>query len=137
MADSAPRPQPRVLIVDDEEATRLLFARMVSRELDAEVQLAGTSEQALRLARAQAYDAILLDLMMPGIGGLGVLKEIRRDSPNRDTPVIVVSVMPAGEMRDECIAAGADEYLEKPVTRERLAGALESRVQPDFRRAPK
>lgn len=122
--------QPRVLIVDDEEATRLLFARMVSRELDAEVQLAGTSEQALRLARASSYDAILLDLMMPGIGGLGVLKELRRESPNRETPVIVVSVMPASEMRDECISAGANEYLEKPVQRSQLAQALKARVHP-------
>ena len=47
-----------------------------------DAQLAGTCEQALRLAASSAYDAILLDLMMPGIGGLAVLKEIRAASPN-------------------------------------------------------
>ena len=46
---------------------------MLADELDVEAQLAGTCEQALRLAGNYAYDAILLDLLMPGMGGLGVL----------------------------------------------------------------
>jgi len=64
----------RVLVIDDEESTRLLLARMLSQELGAEVQLAGTCEQALRYASTFVYDAILLDLLMPGIGGFGVLR---------------------------------------------------------------
>ena len=72
----------RILIVDDEESIRLLLARVVSTDLHAEVQLAGTCEQAVRLAGNYAYDAILLDLLMPGIGGFAVLKEIRTASAN-------------------------------------------------------
>src|SRR6187431_3842071 len=81
----------RFLVVDDEEGTRLLLARMLSQELGAEVQLAGTCEQALRYASTYVYDAILLDLLMPGIGGFGVLHDIRRNSPNAATPVILVT----------------------------------------------
>jgi DNA-binding response OmpR family regulator len=78
----------RVLVIDDEESTRLLLARILSQDLNAEVQLAGTCEQALRYASAYAYDAILLDLLMPGIGGFGVLHDIRHGSPNAATPVM-------------------------------------------------
>ena len=68
----------RVLIVDDEESMRLFLAHVLTTGLNAEVTLAGTCEQALRLAGNNAYDAILLDLLMPGVGGFEVLAGIRR-----------------------------------------------------------
>ena len=112
----------RVLIVDDEESTRLLLARIVSKDLHAEVQLAGTCEQALRLASNFAYDAILLDLLMPGVGGFSVLKDIRAATPNALTPIIIVSVVSEKSSIDNCLAAGANAYHEKPVRRaERMA----------------
>jgi PleD family two-component response regulator len=75
----------RVLIVDDEESMRLFLARILATGLKAEVTLAGTCEQALRFAANYAYDAILLDLLMPGVGGFEVLAEIRRASANATT----------------------------------------------------
>lgn len=120
--DSAPR--HRILIVDDDESTRLLLARIVSGDLDAEVQLAGTCEQALRLGENYAYDAILLDLLMPGRGGLAVLKDLRAGSPNATTPVVVVSVVSEDKAMQDCMAAGATAYHLKPVRREALIAAL-------------
>lgn len=116
----------RVLIVDDEEATRLLLARILSSELNVEVQLAGTCEQALRLAEESAYDAILLDLLMPGIGGLEVLKEIRSQPPNMATPIVVVTVVSDPGTREECTRAGASAYLVKPVERATLAATVKA-----------
>jgi CheY-like chemotaxis protein len=121
-----PAPRHRLLIVDDEESMRLLLARLVTRGLKAEVQLAGTCEQALRLARNYAYDAILLDLMMPGIGGFEVLREIRRASANMATPILVVSALEDMETNDRCIAAGANGFLVKPVEQKALAYAVKS-----------
>jgi two-component system copper resistance phosphate regulon response regulator CusR len=119
----------RVLIVDDEESMRLLLARILSTELKVEVQLAGTCEQALRLADSYAYDAILLDLLMPGIGGFGVLSEIRASSsPNAATPVIMVSVVSEQDTIDRCIAAGANAYLVKPVKRAELADTVKAQL---------
>src|SRR6266480_7692093 len=100
----------RVLIIDDEESTRLLLARYLSKDLNVEAQLAGTCEQALRFAGNYAYDAILLDLLMPGIGGLGVLAAVRAASPSATTPVIIVSVVAEQETMDRCMAAGANAY---------------------------
>ena len=121
-------PPHRVLIVDDEESTRLLLARLVSQELDVDAQLAGTCEQALRLAAGSTYDAILLDLMMPGIGGLAVLKEIRSAAMNARTPVIVVSIISDPAVMDECMSAGANAYHVKPVRRVELIAELKKRL---------
>ena len=119
-------PRHRMLIVDDEESMRLLIARFLVKGMKAEAQLAGTCEQALRLARNYAYDAILLDLQMPGIGGFEVLKEIRAASANLTTPVMVISVLSDLETNDRCIAAGADGFLVKPVERHALLYAVKA-----------
>jgi len=122
-----PATRHRVLIVDDEESTRLLIARALS-ELQVEAHLAGTCEQALRLAGNYAYDAILLDLLMPGIGGFEVLKEIRRNSANPVTPIIIVSVLAEGSMRDRCMAAGASAYVIKPPERNALIATVKAQI---------
>jgi len=125
----------RVLIVDDEESMRLLLARILVNGLKVEVTLAGTCEQALRLAGNYAYDAILLDLLMPGIGGFEVLREIRRASPNIATPVVIVSVLSDQATKDRCMRAGANAYLVKPVERNALVATV--RAQMASRSTPK
>ena len=122
------KPRHRVLIVDDEESTRLLLARMLSKELKLDAQLAGTCEQALRLAGNYAYDAILLDLLMPGIGGLGVLRKIRSGSPNAATPVIVVSVVVDQATIASCMAAGANAYHAKPIRGAELVATVKAQL---------
>ena len=117
-------PRHRVLIVDDDEATRLLLARILSGELSVEVQLAGTSEQALHLAEESAYDAILLDLRMPGMGGLELLRQIRRGSANMASPVMVVSMLADRETVGRCRDAGADAHLAKPIEERKLVAAV-------------
>jgi len=106
----------------------MLLARLLTKELNVEAQLAGTCEQALRFAGNYAYDAILLDLLMPGIGGLGVLAAIRAASPNATTPVIVVSVVSDQETVDRCMAAGANAYHVKPVRRTELIATVRSQL---------
>lgn len=119
----------RVLIVDDEESTRLLLARLLTADLGVEAQLAGTCEQALRLAEATTYDAILLDLLMPGMGGIGVLGEIRASATNGATPVIIVSVLGDQATIDRCLAAGASAYHVKPVRRAELVAAVRAQLE--------
>ena len=125
-AKKAAAPRHRLLIVDDEESTRLLIARLLTTGMDVEAQLAGTCEQALRLANDYAYDAILLDLQMPGIGGFGVLREIRAGTVNMATPIMIVSVLEDLSTNDRCIAAGADGFLVKPVEQRALIYAVKA-----------
>lgn len=122
------RTRYRVLVIDDEESTRLLLARMLSQDLSAEVQLAGTCEQALRYASTCVYDAILLDLLMPGIGGFGVLYEVRHNSPNATTPVILVTQVAEKDTLDRCLAAGANAYHLKPIERGELLAIVRDQL---------
>jgi CheY-like chemotaxis protein len=126
--DEALKPRHRVLIVDDEESTRLLLASMLAKDLGVDAQLAGTCEQALRFASNYAYDAILLDLLMPGIGGQALLAEIRQHTPNARTPVIIVSVVGDKATVDACMAAGANAYHHKPVRRADLVATVKAQI---------
>jgi CheY-like chemotaxis protein len=116
-------PRPRVLIVDDDEVMRLLLAAQLAKEMTVEVEFAGSCEQALNLAENDAYDTILLDLIMPGIGGFGVLYFVRRSKPNASTPVIMISSVSEHDAIERCLAAGADDFLVKPVKSAELARA--------------
>jgi CheY-like chemotaxis protein len=123
-------PRRRVLVVDDQEPIRLLVAQFIQQDLGAEVSLAGTCEAALRLLQENVYDLILLDLLMPGIGGIEVLKRIRTDSANRTTPVVVVSVLVDANDQSERMSAerakalGANTVISKPVSRRALIAAV-------------
>jgi len=125
-ADKAMR--HRVLIIDDEESMRLFLARVLTNALRAEVTLAGTCEQALHLAGNYAYDAILLDLLMPGMGGYEVLTRLRRASPNVATPLVIVSVLADQATQDRCMKSGATGYLVKPVDRSTLVSTVKAQL---------
>jgi len=118
----------RVLIVDDEESMRLFLAHTLTTGMQAEITLAGTCEQALRFAGSTVYDAILLDLLMPGVGGVEVLAEIRRASANKATPVIVVSMLSDQPTKDRCMKAGANAYVVKPVERNSLIATVKAQM---------
>ena len=119
-----------VLIVDDHEPTRLLIGRIVTQEMGARVALAGTCEEALRLAQQSRYDVILLDLLMPGIGGYEVLRRLRAKGENRATPILVVSVMSDHESIERCRLLGATAFVAKPVDRELITTMLHGLLAP-------
>jgi two-component system sensor histidine kinase RpfC len=91
-----------------------------------QVALAGTCEEALHLGEATPYDVILLDLLMPGIGGYEVLRTMRERGANRDTPILVVSVMSNHESIERCRLLGATAFFAKPIDRELVATMVRS-----------
>jgi CheY-like chemotaxis protein len=127
--------RPKVLIVDDQEPIRLLLAQFVEQDLGAEVTLAGTCEGALRLVGENTYDVILLDLMMPGIGGVELLKRVRADSANKSTPVVIVSILADAPVEGERMslergkALGANAVVSKPVNRSVLIAAVKAQLR--------
>jgi len=118
----------RVLIVDDEESMRLLLGRTVEAVPNVEITLAGTCEEALHLAGSRTYHLILLDLLMPGVGGIEVLKAIRSGPANRETPVIIVSVMADEDTKIVCRSLRISDYVVKPIVRELLVAAVRSQL---------
>jgi len=119
-----------VLIVDDHEPTRLLIGRIVTQEMGARVTLAGTCEEALRVAQQQKFDVLLLDLLMPGIGGYEVLRRVRAEGANRATPILVISVMSDHDSIERCRLLGATAFVAKPVDRELVTTMLRSLLAP-------
>jgi DNA-binding response OmpR family regulator len=112
----------RVLLVDDEkEFVTTLAERMQIRGLDPEVAFSG--EQALKILEHSLPDVMVLDLKMPGIDGLEVLREVRRRHPQ----IQVIILTGHGSDRDEAAARrlGAFDHLQKPVDINDLVRVME------------
>ena len=100
----------RVLVVDDDPAVRSAISRAL--RVDYEVDEAADGSEALAHHSASTADAIVLDLLMPGIDGLEVCRTLRRREDH--VPILVVTARDAVEDRVEGLDAGADDYLVKP-----------------------
>ena len=101
-----------ILVVDDEEVVRRSYARILG-EMDCEAQAAADGEQALQAMARRPFDVVLLDLRMPGAGGLEVLRTIKRRWPSSE--VVVITGYPTVQSAREALQLGACEYLAKPL----------------------
>ncbi len=111
----------RVLIVEDDSKLASVL-RQGLKEQGFAVDVAGDGAAGLKLALATAYDAILLDLMLPGQGGLDVLRELRRQG--RATPVLILTARSSVDDRVQGLDLGADDYLSKPFDLKELFARL-------------
>jgi len=122
----------RILVADD-EAKIAQFIRKGLKEEGYAVDVASDGDEALNLALHEDYDAVVLDIMLPGIDGIGVLKKLRATRP--DLPVMLVSARDQVSDKVRGLDAGADDYLTKPFAFEellaRLRALLRPRVRPD------
>jgi two-component system KDP operon response regulator KdpE len=106
----------RVLVVDDHPQIQ----KLVSVNLQARgyaVDIAGTGEEALHRFKPGDYDLVILDLILPGIGGIDVCAQIREQS---DVPIIVLSAREDEELKVRALDSGADDYVTKPFSQEEL-----------------
>ena len=111
----------RVLVVDDE----VKLARLLQRGLrhhGVATDIAPSGEDALVLARATPYDAIVLDLMLPGCDGFDVCRTLREES--NWTPTLMLSALSDVENRVRGLDTGADDYLAKPFSLDELLARL-------------
>ena len=127
------QPVIRILVVDDESAIRRAL-RPPLLELGFQVVDASRGEEALQMLRAGAFDVVLLDVNMPGIGGIETLRRIRAFAPR--LPILMLTVRDQEEEKVEALDLGADDYVTKPFsTRELIARirAAVRRVRAPFR----
>lgn len=114
----------RVLFVEDDAMNRRVVRDMLTI-VGVSMEEAEDAETGLRMIDEIDYDAILMDLRMPGKDGLTALREIRaRSDTKARTPIIVVTADAGVALRDTCLAEGANGVLGKPVAMERLFDAL-------------
>ncbi|KGX83606.1 MULTISPECIES: response regulator [Pontibacillus] len=100
----------KILVVDDEERIRRLIKMYLEREAF-EVTEAEDGEEALKIALEEDFDVILLDLMLPGIDGIEVCKELRE---KKATPVIMLTAKGEESNRVQGFEVGTDDYIVKP-----------------------
>lgn len=102
----------KILVADDEETVRLAYRRSLTAS-DWHVETAPDGNQALQLMEQGPADVVLLDLRMPGMDGIAVLRTIKQRWP--DSEVIIITGYPTLESAKEAVALGAYDYLAKPV----------------------
>lgn len=104
----------RVLIIDDDSNARLALSRHLVHA-GYEVREAPDGALGLRLALEDRPDLVILDIMMPGIDGLAVCRELRANPRTHEIPILLLTGLSDRETRSEGIAAGADDFVSKPV----------------------
>ncbi|MBA2302812.1 MAG: response regulator transcription factor [Acidobacteria bacterium] len=103
----------RVLVVEDDDAIRELIGLHLKLDGFAVLPSADGSE-ALRLAKAERFDLIVLDVMLPGLDGISVCAAIRRESANEETPILMLTARREEADKVLGLETGADDYLTKP-----------------------
>ena len=122
------REQPLILIVDDSQDNRLILeARLAS--LDYATAMAADGQEAIRLTKELLPDLVLLDWMMPGLDGLEVCKRLRADADLPFIPIILVTAKSAVQDVVEGLAAGADDYVTKPVEHAALVARVRAMLR--------
>ncbi len=119
---------PLILVVDDEQWNRKLMDSMLT-PLGYRVDLAANGEEALRKAAAVAPDAILLDLIMPGMDGFETTRRLKEDQRFGQIPIIIVTASREEDSRIRALEIGADDFLTKPVNRSELLARLRNHLK--------
>jgi len=123
-----------ILVVDDEEGNRDVLSRRLELQGYA-VDTAESGERALEMMKADTFDLVLLDILMPGTDGFEVLKSIKAEHKFRNIPVIMISALDELDSVARCIEMGAEDYLSKPfnptMLRARIGACLEKKRSRD------
>jgi DNA-binding response OmpR family regulator len=123
--------KPRVLVADDEPRIRNFIGRALTAA-GIRVEIASTGAEALQLATAEAYDLVLLDLLMPDLDGRVVLERLMRSRPEQ--PVVVLSCVADVSSKVTCFNLGAQDYLTKPFSLDELLARVRARLRSEGHR---
>src|SRR5580692_1590224 len=110
---SVPMAHPRILIVEDNQGLTQSLSWYFNRE-GYETHIAHDGQEGLRKAQSMLPDVVLLDIMLPGMSGLDVCRELRAGERTRDIPIIMITAK--SEETDQVVgfSLGADDYVPKP-----------------------
>ena len=127
-----------ILIVDDNDMNREILQRHLRRQGYRQIVTADGGQKALDLVQQEAFDLILLDVMMPEMNGYQVLEQLKQQEQYRNIPVIMISAMEETDSVVRCIELGAEDYLTKPfdplILKARVGVCLERKYLTDRQR---
>ncbi len=119
-------PKGHVLIVDDEEIMREILETLLTSE-GYEVRLAASGKEGLELARTHSFDAVVLDVMMPGLNGIQTLDELRRF--DEELPVLMITAFASVENAIAAMKRGAFDYITKPFKNDEVLVVLRNAIE--------
>ena len=123
-APAAPQRYPRtVLVVDDDPSVRTLLEMVLEAE-GFEVRCAPDAERALEMVAASRPDVLLVDVMMPGIDGRALTRQLRDDPITRDLPIVICSALADDPEQWQAWASGANSFVAKPFEIDALVAEL-------------
>lgn len=114
----------RILVVEDNKANRDLIS-LVLKPRGYEIIEAADGNAGLRVARQTMPDLIIMDLQMPGLDGLAATRKVREIPELKGIKIIAITSFAMSGDRETALAAGADEYLSKPINTRELPGVVE------------
>ncbi len=109
---------PKILIVDDEEEVCMRMAKLISRHFSCETDTAFNGQEALEKLKNAKFDLAILDVKMPGLSGIDVIREAMKFTPQ--TQFLAVSAYDSHDIADEAVKAGAIDFIHKPQTVESI-----------------
>jgi CheY-like chemotaxis protein len=113
-----------VLVADDDPGARLLVRRVLRGRFECEVLEAADGSAALEILSSREVDLVMLDLQMPNVGGLDVLRVLRASSHGAELPVIVLTSEKHADVVREVVALGIADYMTKPLNVELVTHRL-------------
>jgi len=125
--ESIPAQKSPVLVVDDDEGLLLsIKATLISAGLP-EPTLVSDSRRVMELLRSQRFPLVLLDLMMPHLGGMEVLRRVKEEFPEVDC--VIVSAIDDVATAVQAMSSGASDYLVKPLNSDKLVALVQSNLE--------
>ena len=113
----------KILLVEDNEMNRDMLSRRLTRK-GFEVLIAVDGQEGVTLAGAETPDLILLDMSLPVVDGWAAARQLKADEGTRGIPIIALTAHAMSDDRDKCLRAGCNEYVAKPIDRDKLIALI-------------
>lgn len=115
--------KPKILVVEDEPETLTFIKQCIERVVECEVHLSGSGEDALDKIKNNEFDLVILDIKMPGLSGLDVMRMAKKEKKLPDT--LVITGWDSAQVLGEVIKEGALDYMPKPI----ISAALKEKIK--------
>jgi two-component system sensor histidine kinase/response regulator len=125
----------RVLLAEDNEINQQVAQEMLERA-GLVVHIANNGQEAVKRVKAETYDAVLMDIQMPVMGGFEATWEIRKDGRSKDLPIIAMTAHAMAGDREKSLEAGMSDHVTKPIDPDELFAALARWIKPGVRDIP-
>ncbi len=127
--------KPKILVVDDEEDVRTRLVNLITRHFSSEVDKAANGQEALQKLKNNKFDVVVMDIKMPGLSGIDVIREAIKFTPQ--TQFLAISGYDSSEVADEALRAGAVDFIHKPQTVEGIERKVRDILKKIGKYAPK